>query len=148
MIGSGDKGNRAVGGAGRRVRDQDLRLVAKLFNHANSLISLRFFEIQHLKQTCSTRYELHAMRCIAQHFRHRRVAIQSVHDELLGIGADEDVCICHAKVGIKQNGAPSMACHGKTKVHCDACLAYAALAACDHDRLCHISLVSLFMMRR
>ena len=70
MVSGGDKGYRAVRSAGGCVGDQDFRLLTQLVNHANSLISLCFFKIQHLKQTCPTRNKLHAVRRVTEHLRH------------------------------------------------------------------------------
>ena len=54
------------------------------------------------------------------------------------------MCICHAKVGIKQNVAPSMACMARPRFTAMLVLPTPPLPLATV--VCHMSLVSLFML--
>ena len=83
---------------------------------------------------------MHPMWCITQHICHAGIALDRVHDEALRVCAYQDMCICHAKISVEQNGAATLACQRQSKIDRKAGLANPALATGYHYRACHITL--------
>ena len=56
------------------------------------------------------------MRRVTQHICYAGIALDRVHDEALRVRANQDVCICHAKIGVEQNGAATLACQRQPRL--------------------------------
>ena len=73
------------------------------------------------------------MRCVTKHFRHACITLDGVHDKALRVRTNQDVCICHAKIGIQKNRAPTLPRHGQSEIDREAGLADPSLATCYDD---------------
>ena len=72
------------------------------------------------------------MWCVTHRVSQRRIAFNCIHDEPFWVRTKEDVCICHAKIGVEQYGAAALARQGQAKIDRNAGFTNPAFTTCDY----------------